>query len=208
MKVLVAIPCITDAVDVTNAIDSFTRPDVEFLLIDNGATDEVKAAIQGRGNVISNKVNLYVNPAWNQAMLAFLDGYWDVLIIANSDIVVYKGWFEALERGLSEPATVCSPSLIPMGHNVDSGAATAGVCMCLPRAAVREAYPIPLAIRVWFGDAWIFRMLISKGWKVLVLKDMIFSHHNSKPSHSIPGIPLIIEQDKVAWSLLNKPWDN
>ena len=182
------------------------HPQVDFYLIDNGATPDISQVMEGYGAVSRHEENIYVNPAWNEAMKYFMAGDWDVLIIANSDLWVALGWYEALEQGMAHPLTVCSPSSRVMEEDALAGAGVPGHCICLTREAVEIVYPIPSELRVWFGDSWIYGWLAGIGWTVRVLKDMRAGHQASQSVAGIPGIHDIIEEDKAAWAALEKPW--
>jgi GT2 family glycosyltransferase len=84
---------------VEDAIGSFLSPLVDVVVIDNGSTDEAKAGIATHADgieVIRNPENVYVNPAWNQLAERFLQSDSEILVIANSDVLVRPGWAESL----------------------------------------------------------------------------------------------------------------
>ena len=199
MKVLVAIPYLKSRQELREAIASFRHKDVEILLIDNSNDTGVAKELNDNDHFICNKKNLYVNPAWNQAMSYFLDGEWDVLVIANSDVVILDGWVEILTTKLGEDKTVWSPSIRKTEEDYDGGIGVPGFCMILPKKAVEIVYPIPHQLKIWFGDSYIFRKLVGLGWRVMVLADMKARHHISKTILSLPEALGIIEQDKLAW---------
>lgn len=217
MKTLVAIPFLFGAEHSKLCIESVINSGVDVLLIDNGAEQSVKNVLNfyhSRSNVhiISNHENIYVNPAWNQAMEFFLEMDYDQLVIMNSDLIMHPNWHEVLKNRLVEvPDEITLPVITDSsmqyatceyqsGMEVSSG--TAGVFISLNRKQVEIVYPIPKEIKVWFGDNWIFDLLRGIGCKTVIAPNLYAKHyHNGSQSVGrVVGISEIIEQDKIVWA--------
>lgn len=219
MRFLIAIPFISGADHSRLAIESVIgQPYHDLLLIDNGADSQTKAVLNhyhSRENVhiISNPENVYVNPAWNQAMKYFIcRKQYDGLILMNSDLILQDNWFVSLERFYNNednkkriPVPIITQN--PRKYNQNDQTfeiihgGISGVFIVLPREAVEVVYPIPEQIKVWFGDNWIYDLARAKGFETGVLKGLI-SHHWWGGSRSIgktPNVLQVIEQDKIEW---------
>jgi hypothetical protein len=214
MRILIAIPCLFGAEHTKLAIQSVVNSDVDLLLIDNGAANDVKAVIysfEPRSNVwvIRNKENIYVNPAWNQIMEYFNSGHWSHLILMNSDLIMGAGWKDCVENFLQQYPQA---SPVPNQSNELEGEVPlyegiAGVFVVLSRYQVGLVYPIPNEIKVWFGDNWIYDIIRAHGFSVVVHGKLMATHyHNGSQNVSrVPGISEIIEADKVAWQEIVLP---
>jgi GT2 family glycosyltransferase len=102
-KYLVGIPCLYGSEVTRNAIQSvIEKTNVDVLVIDNGADEDVKRVIEeffnkGQIIVVRNEKNIFVNPAWNQILQYFLkDNSYDYCCIMNSDIIMQPEWNDVL----------------------------------------------------------------------------------------------------------------
>jgi hypothetical protein len=218
MRYLVGIPCLYGAEHCKEAIESVVHePNVDVLLIDNGAEQRVKELFtryQAKKNVtiIRNEVNIYVNPAWNQIISHFLKSNYDYLLIMNSDLILQKDWNKVLDYYFSE-----YPNIIPIptiGNDskmgevslnfdyIEVSGGTPGVLIILNKKHAELIYPIPETLKVWFGDNWIYEGLRKLGYKTLVLKNLLSYHSWSYTVSRVKGISEIIEQDKIEWEKL------
>ena len=104
---------------VDRCLRSLAEPGVQLLLVDNGSDPDVKRAISGKGIVIRNAVNRYVNPAWNQILQVFLKrSRYDILVIANSDLVLDPGWSEGCANTRASGARSSSASTRPVSDGL------------------------------------------------------------------------------------------
>lgn len=216
MKILVAIPFLFGAEHSRLCIESIIDSDVDLLLIDNGAAQDVKNVLNhyhSRKNVVikSFPENIFVNPAWNYAMEFFRATDHDYLIIMNSDLIMQKDWFEVLKNRLIEnPNEITLPIIsdglfyvnpnYQIGQEVTSG--TPGVFILMNWKQVEMVYPIPSEIKVWFGDQFIFTVLRELGFKTVIAPNLYAQHyHNGSQNVSrVAGISELIEADKLAWA--------
>jgi GT2 family glycosyltransferase len=225
MRILVAIPCLFNAEATRNAIQSVcNKPNVDLLLIDNGAPADVKHVIHYFRNLfanitfIHNPTNVFVNPAWNQAMNHFLQKpEYDYLIIMNSDLVMQKNWSEVcMKRWEVNPDDMLLPviqesRILPESINVEYTEATEvfegtpGVFISLTREQAHIVYPIPSEIKIWFGDNWIFSILRGLKTKTLIPKNLLSFHYWSQSVQRVEGISEMIENDKKQWETIVKP---
>lgn len=219
MKILIGIPCLYGYDHTEDAIKSVVfHPDVSLLLIDNGAESDIKRLIKeysslGNVSVISNKENVYVNPAWNQIIDFFLKGECDILCIMNSDLTMQFNWSDSL-RVLYEkfgddytyvPAVKDDRNNIkirinPSEFNVFTVASAPGIFITLSRKQAEYIYPIPEDCKVWFGDDWIYGILRGLGSKTAVASNLIAYHGVSQTVQRVEGIDKVIDKDKIAWA--------
>lgn len=198
---LVAIPCLYHASICRMAIAGVIA-DADVLVIDNGAPDDVKEVIASFNlTVISNEVNMYVNYAWNQALAYFLNSRYEQLIIMNSDLVMKPGWFEKLRRGVS-----CIPT--DSSHLADTVVTEGvpGVFIHLNKETAMRAYPIPDAIKIWYGDNWIYTRVRQAGYQTIIIAGMLCEHfgNGSRTVNIVPNKTEIIAQDQLAWIEVQK----
>lgn len=219
MKILVTIPCLYGPDHTRKSINSVIgRENVDVLLIDNGAEKSVKDALmhyfdeKDHVHLIHNEKNIYVNPAWNQAINDFLScPEYDYLVIMNSDLIMQSDWNEVVtNRWNLEPDEILIPTLsdnLPYKVNTGKGPSqivhegTPGVFITLNRKQAEMIYPIPSELKVWFGDNWIYDILRLVGYKTVIPVNLMANHfHNgSQNVQRVEGISEIIEGDKVNW---------
>lgn len=219
MKILVGIPVLYGPQHCREAIESvIDNENVTVLVIDNGSGPDMIDMLssfpvsnyKGKLVVIRNPENVYVNPAWNQILEAFLENEYEYLVIMNSDLVMCKDWYEVLKKHLT-----LFPQNIPIPHittnknelravnkpqevtHVFEG--TPGVFICLNRIHASLINPIPKEVKVWFGDNWIYETL-RKWYSTVVLSNLVAYHSGSQTVSRVPGISELIEQDKIEWA--------
>lgn len=223
MKYMVGIPCLYGYEHTKEAIRSVVyKPNTEVVLVDNGAEESVKKLIYdyviGNKNVsaIHNKENIYVNPAWNQIISAFLQSDSEYLLIMNSDLILQDQWHYVLNSYLSDNKDIPVPvitddiGLIDYCYPLFDGSygqeevfeGIPGVLIILNKAQANLIYPIPETIKVWFGDNWIYDGLRKAGYKTVILKNLLTYHSGSQNVSKVPGISEIIENDKREWEKL------
>jgi hypothetical protein len=222
-KILVAIPCVTGPDHVFESLNSVVKKEnVDVFIIDNGATEEVKEKIRYFSflpNVIvhGNPENVYVNPAWNQAMKFFLDNKeYDYLILMNSDLTMHKDWVDKINYCFNEfPEYSFIPKMSKDKNDLNKGVSlmhdftivhngTPGVFITLSRKQATWCYPIPEDIKVWFGDNWIYDIIRTFS-KTVIPDGLISYHHWSQTVNAVKGVHEVIEQDKIAWEKIVLP---
>lgn len=216
MKILVSIPMLYGPSHCKAAIDSVIgKPDVELLLLDNGAEKEVSELIASYDCLkVIEPVNTFVNPAWNKFIATFLSGGWDYLVIMNSDLTMFGKWDEICRnRWKVTPDEILIPKLdaIPRHYSTQVMSAqivtegTPGVFITMNRKQAEMAYPIPEECRVWFGDQYIYTILRSVGFQTVIPTNLFASHTWSSTISRVPGISEIIEEDKISWRDIGEP---
>lgn len=223
-KILIAIPCVTGVEHVRESIRSVVgKENVDVIIIDNGATTDTKAVImqfayQTGVIVHGNPENVYVNPAWNQAMKFFLDSkQYDYLIIMNSDLNMHKDWDKTCREIWDQSPEL---SLIPVITN-DKNATqvdldgqnsvtrvfegTPGVFITLSRKQAEMCYPLIEDTKVWYGDNQIFDTIRACSEGTVIPRNLIAYHSWSQTVQAVPGVYEIIEDDKIAWEKTVKP---
>lgn len=221
-KILISIPCLTGAVHVQETIESvIDKENVDVLICDNGATQEVKDVINSydsKVKVIRNEQNIFVNPAWNQFINYFLcDKSYSHLVIMNSDLIMQKDWDKVLRnRWAINPNEILIPIMTQdktlMLKDVDTSVmeaqrvheGTAGVFITMNRKQAEIVYPIHPSILVWFGDNWLYHILRSLNYETLIPSNLLSYHYWSATIQKVGGILEIIEQDKINWENIAK----
>jgi hypothetical protein len=202
MRILVGIPVIYCEECVQQCLESLKGQDVEILIIDNDATEEIKKMISGYPHLINEK-NVYVNPAWNQIMKIFLNSNYDKLIILNSDMILEKDVIQKIQNiDIDKEGTIILPNV--SDHHISEGVREIewgfpGIMIVLSRKMCELVYPIPESLKLWFGDDWIYRRLIKNGYKLRVHYDIKAKHAGSRSIVSLKEAVEIIEQDKINW---------
>jgi len=190
----------SDPEDVRSMVDrclrSLQEPRVQILIVDNGASPDVKRSIVDKGILIRNDVNRYVNPAWNQMMEWFLarsDRY-DLLVLANSDLVLDPGWAKKLRahRAAHRQEQIIfgkvGPELTSMG-----------AFFAMTKGAVRAVCPIPDEILIYGGDDFIFEVNRRLGFSETVVEDLTMFHAVSGTISKSPELWEIGRRDNVQW---------
>jgi GT2 family glycosyltransferase len=218
-RYLIGIPVLYNACVTKTAIDSvIDKENVDVLIIDNGADQDVKDLIYSYGHkisIISNYENVYVNPAWNQILNYFLNNEkYDYVCIMNSDIImqpqfniVMNEHHEVFPDDILIPKCIDDKTkinepvdlLIGTVEKVHSG--TAGINIILNRKQAKIVFPLPSWILVWFGDQIIYEVLREIGYDTFVLDILICYHYGSQNVKRLPGVSEIIEEDKRQWAL-------
>jgi len=169
--ILVGVPCYKDGPMVDRCLQSLREPKVQLLIVDNGSGPDVKQVIDVKGIVIRNAVNRYVNPAWNQMMQFFLDrpGKYDLLVIANSDLVMTTGWAAKLRAHRAEN----QQEQIIFGKI--GGQRSMGAFFAMTRQSALACCPIPEDILIYGGDDFIFEVNRRVGLAETVAEDVTMS---------------------------------
>ena len=206
MNLLIGIPAFRIACQLRRCLDSMLDTPATVLVVDNAADADVKQVIadyRDRIEVVRHETNGFCNGGWNATMTVGLAGDFDVIGLGSSDATLIGGWYEGIERRLkTRHKEVWIPALRPAiaDENVTSG--LAGYFSFLPRAAVELVFPIPLTLKHWFGDQYMFEKLRADGWKTVVANDVRARHEQGSVTHRTPEAKDRIEADKRAWAEL------
>jgi hypothetical protein len=209
---MLGVPCFAEDHEmVVRALRSFCQPNVDVVAIDNGGSLDVKVALTemiSSVSVIKNEHNVYVNPAWNQLAELFLASGAEILVLANADLEVAPGWAESIlmrrrahdrEFWFGHFNDVHSPA--PSDEEADSNAlCSGGSFFALTRAAVKIAFPIPVELRIWYGDNWIVITLDKAGYRGVILRNVVcWPPTASVSQRRLPELNTILAQDQEAW---------
>lgn len=201
MRILSVVPVLYDIVYTDLCLKQITG---DLLVIDNNAEPLIKARIEPYNKII-NAENIYVNPAWNQAMKFFLDGDYDLLCLISSDVILMNDW-ESFVRQFYIPDSFMFPKLIhtgifPANYFEGSykilGKNNPGFFLTLTRSMAERSYPIPEDLKIWFGDNWIYNR--NPGSPHLEYSNFMAIHGNSRSVVRVENVTQIIEQDKINW---------
>jgi len=204
MKILVGIPVIYCYECVDNCVKHLRGQSADVLIVDNNAEPTIKDLIKPYQKIV-NQSNVYVNPAWNQLMQAFLNSEYDLLVILNSDLYIKHDLIHKLKQlKIDEDKIMVCLNLVHDFNGeprtatvIPSGAA--GVFLALTKTMAKAVYPIPDPLKLWFGDNWIYQKLQKLGYKLTVYSDLQAKHGWSRSVSVLPEAHRIIEEDKVAW---------
>jgi glycosyltransferase involved in cell wall biosynthesis len=196
--ILVGVPVYKDGPMVDRCLRSLEEePGVQLLIVDNGSDPDVKQVIAGRPGVIRNDVNRYVNPAWNQIMEAFLESApHDLLVLANSDLVLDPGWAEKLREHRS---THPSAQII-FGVDAPRQRRSAGTFFAMTRYAAMAIYPIPDDLLVMGGDDFIFYVNLGVGHEEHIVPSITMTHVERGTYDKAPEIWGIAREDTGRWN--------
>lgn len=220
---LIGIPVLYGTQVTEDAIKSVIDKDnIEVVIVDNGASEDVKDVIEYYSlsirHVMRNEVNKYVNFAWNQIIEYFLKSSdADYLCIMNSDIIMQKQFYDVLNFNHSlKPDEIyiatqlndkiaLKNEIIVTNKKQEVFEGTAGVNIILSREQVNIIYPIPSdKIKVWFGDNFCYEILRKCNFKTYVLESLLAFHYGSQNVSKVAGISEIIEEDKRNWALYSE----
>lgn len=230
-KILVGIPVLYGYKHTQDAINSvINQEDVHVLIIDNGATEDLKELFKNYEHynnftVKVNEKNIYVNPAWNQIMYAFLNDFkdFDILCIMNSDITMQNNWSDVLrywyffkDKASFLPVLLTDCVKLVRLKNVEViggkpevvKEGTAGVFITLNRDQCEMVWDIPETMKVWYGDNWIYGMLRGCGHQTVIVDNLIAFHGLSQTVSRVEGIDDIIAKDRHEWNRTVEPYLN
>lgn len=212
MKVLVGVPVFRIPSIVTRCVDSVLGTPAKVLVIDNNSDVEVKDALKTYGSrvdIITNTENKYCNGAWNQILEYGLVHKFD-LIGLGTDANLRSGWYSVVtERALHFTDEILVPRLDTPSVGVEYvTGGMPGYFSFIPRKAAEEVYPIPNAIKHWYGDQYIFDKVRDNHWKVAILGNFVAHHEFSRVTVATPEAYSVIEQDKVEWEKLQRDKNN
>lgn len=225
MKTLVCIPIVVGHEIVREAINQvINRENVTVILCNNGGDEHIKNLLleyKDVQNVIlwSRPQNVYVTRIWDDFIQYFLLlNEWDHIILLNSDLTLNKNWQEVCHaRWEVDQEEILVPHLsddkrkmfetvgtevIPAEQIYDG---IAGIFITLSLKQAFTVSPLPLDVRVWFSDNWIYSILVALGEKVVTPANLLAYHHHSTSVSNIPGIHDIIEEDKKTWAEVVQP---
>lgn len=194
--ILVGVPCYKDGPMVERCLRSLRESKIQLLVVDNGSAHDVKEVIADKGVVIRNEVNRYVNPAWNQMMRYFLDRspQYDLLVIANSDLVLDGGWAAKLR---AHRAADRREQLI--FGKVGADHCSMGAFFAMTQAAVQASCPIPEELLIYGGDDFIFEVNRRIGFVEVVIEALTMFHEVSGTISKSPELWEIGRRDNARW---------
>jgi hypothetical protein len=195
--ILVGVPVYKDGPMVTRCLDSLVEAGVQLLVVDNGSTSAVKRAIKGRGIIICNAVNRYVNPAWNQMMEFFQQARrYDLLAIANSDLILDPGWAQRLRDHCKR----CPHEQIICGFDGPRQRSSLGSFFAMTPRAIAACLPIPEDLLVMGGDDFIFNVALGVGCEKHILTDLTMTHVERGTYDKSPEVWDIARRDTDRWN--------
>ncbi len=200
MKVSIIIPVLNQLEFTKLCLESIAKNtpkgEYETIVVDNGSTDKTAAYLKKmKVRYIRNKTNLGVAKAWNQGIKA---SKYDFVCIINNDLVLSKGWLEALvDFYASKPdAGVVSPGTREgvLDYDFDSYAfdytrAMArvyekeifGWCMLIKKDRFEKAGMFDETFKIGVGeDRDFYRRLKEKGFNSYITGSSFVHHFRSQ----------------------------
>ncbi len=197
--------------------------DAHLYLLDNGssgrATFDFMKSVPG-AKVVRNEENRWVYGGWNQLLSMALEDKPDIVTLMSNDVRVGPGWLDGVAREFSKDRNrYFLPNTTTLIDGFDEfvqatlkaklyhGATVpgrAGWCMSFPAEAVPIFLPIPVSLRLWYGDDWIHWKLKAAGYKCETILDSFALHFGSKTLEAMNQDEKvrIIAQDKAEYERL------
>ncbi len=194
--ILVGVPCYKDGPMVDRCLRTLEEPGVQLLIVDNGSAADVKQVISGRGVVLRNDVNKYVNPAWNQMMEVFIRSGYDLLVIANSDLILDPGWAQKLRDQRKQRRR----EQILFGVDAPRQRRSAGAFFAMTHRAALASFPIPDDFLVMGGDDFIFYVNLGVGHDEHVIPAITMTHVERGTYDKSPEIWDVAREDTRRWN--------
>lgn len=220
------IPCFNQINRTTQCVESISKytKNFNFLFINNGSTDGTAEYLKTVPNshIITNKHNIYVNPAWNQGFKYLLENdICDVVCLCNNDIVVANDWLKGFDSLFKDKQfyVPISNSMFDRkpynnyaefikyihSHNEPNLKLIyrkfVGCCIFFKRSDISYFYPIPETLKVLHGDDWINDNLFSNGLLPYHVESCAIYHHSSSTQRSL-NLSSIHQQDHKQYSKL------
>lgn len=224
-KILICVPIILNADVAREAIKQIVdQKDVTVVLCNNGGDQHIKNvinefALKPDVSVWTRSQNVYVNPIWNDFIEYFLiKDEWDHLIIMNSDLTLQKDWAEVVKnRWEKRPHESLIPQVLDdknlmfidekteYAHGIQAYEGIPGIFITLTKKQAGMIFPLPKECKIWFGDTWLYSILVALGEKVVSPENLKAFHHHSTSVQKVPRAYEIIEEDKIAWQKIVHP---
>ena len=198
-----------------------------FFVVDNDSKDGTKKwlenELKGNPKVIQHSTNDSLSKSWNLAMSTALRYGADLVCLMNNDILVGPGWLDGVVNQVikfynpadpNEPEEKRRAYWLPNGNfselTLDEQARNrqktgklydgrCGWCMMFRAQTVREFLPIPLELKLWYGDDFIHWRLRKLGYKCLVVDDCCMVHFGSKTLELRSDIAETVAADKETY---------
>ncbi len=172
------------------------RGEYEIIVVDNGSTDATAGYLKKmKVRVIRNKKNLGVAKAWNQGISKAKYNY---VCIINNDIIVSKGWLEAMlsfyksraDAGVVSPGT--REGIFDYVINLYASRYTRamknvyekdifGWCMLVKKDRFKSAGMFDETFKIGVGeDRDFYRRLKEKGYNSYIIGSSFVHHFRSK----------------------------
>ncbi len=195
--------------------NSYPHP-LGFFVVDNGSSDGtwewLNSEVHGQPQMFyRNPGNDSLSGAWNMTLKVGLDLGADLLCLINNDVIVGPGWLDQIVqeyRKGEKTYWLANGALSPDNYDAQVRAqlkegktipGRAGWCLFFSAAAVREFYPIPTELKLWYGDDWIHWKLAKAGYSCRVAMDSYVYHYGSKTMQIRKDLQPIIDADRETY---------
>jgi GT2 family glycosyltransferase len=168
-----------------------TYHDFELIIVDDNSDLPTKRVINQsapKAKKYFNDKQQYVTAVWNKGVKHATGDY---VVVINNDITFSKHWDVPLIAALDQDEDVwianpyqtdpaCSE---PYGKADRAGGIDIrGTCFALKREAIKELFPIPPQLIVWFNDSYLAWKTEELGKKSVFVPGSTIFHHCSKSS--------------------------
>lgn len=198
--------------------------DVRLYLLDNGSErrnvfDYMKSIPKAK--VVRNDINRWVYGGWNQLFEMAMADKPDLVVLMSNDVQVGRNWLDGIVRELAVDrkryflpngnfhdhvmfGREVEAALAAIGDGPKTTPGRAGWLMAIPAEAVPLFMPIPITLRLWYGDDWIHWKLKGAGYKCETVLDSCAIHFGSKTLEIMNQEEKvrIIAQDKAEYERL------
>jgi GT2 family glycosyltransferase len=194
---------------VKNAVESIRKyePSTFFIFVDNDADQDVKEVIKNvdGAEIIQNSTNCLVNYAWNQGLNRAIDLKFQLVILANSDILLQSDL--SIPKQLSVDGrlgTYVPRDGIKNWEYLGDNEHLPGYFMMFPTELLPKVLPIPSGLRLWFGDNYLEARLRKLGYPVYSV-NVVVAHveGGSQNIRELKRFKEISDADKLAWEQLS-----
>lgn len=203
---------------------------LEYFLLDNGSTDQGTynyLASMNPTSVTRNMFNKSVYAGWNEVLGAALERHktipFDAICLLSNDVEVGPRWLDGIAREIKDPALrywlpngpasheqFLRESEFPnpefVGKTTD---ALAAWCLFFTPECVRDFFPFPEDLKLWYGDNYLHLELRGKGYKPVAVMDCNAFHFLSKTFYATPDYVAIVARDKEIFNEIarQKGWE-
>lgn len=170
-----------------------TYHNFELIIVDDNSNLQTKRVInQSAPNAKKyfNDKQQYVTSVWNKGVKHATGDY---VVVINNDIEFSKHWdvsllaaFQDESVWLSNPFQTDPGCAEPYGRADRAGGINIrGACFALRREAIKQLFPIPAELIMWFNDSYLAWKTEQLGKKSVFVSESVIHHHASRSSNEL-----------------------
>ena len=206
-------------------ISNNTVKPVEIFLIDNNSTEDIQIVVSSHPDLniiyMKQKRNIGVNAAWNIGIQLAKGNF---LSILNNDIIIPKFFFEYIEElmtrrlevGICVPNTIDDKMFVLTTENysyvktVPLGKRE-GWAFTIRTSIARNFYPIPIDLKLFFGDDYLFEKTRElKNTVVKMITNPIYHYGSVTLSETLGDLRTLksLKDEREIWEKLKNDQTN